>query len=372
MIKRGLGIDLNRCTSFRYTALHIAVDAELEELVAVLLEQGADTEAETDDTRIMGAYEPGGRTPLHLAAIRGSPDMCRMLLEADAQLGHRDWQGRTPLDLSILHDNIPVVQLFLSAQAIAHKQEGPVDDQKKEGTALKWVSKAQKQAVLRQDRQAAKARALRRLKPTGELWKIGIIPKIWTSDECLRVLEAVKAHAKEAGWSKQRHGAYATTDIPSSAVSAIDPWVRQSLRERLLPALARQYTYGPGWGSLDFRDLFYVKYEGSMESTEQSGLDIHQDGSIISFNILLNRNHEFKGGGTYFEHLDKTITIEQGDACHHSGLVYHGGQAITEGLRIILVGFIDIKCQSFACVPNSAMKKEVVCVVSKEENSKSL
>jgi hypothetical protein len=35
-----------------------------------------------------------------------------------------------------------------------------------------------------------------------------------------------------------------------------------------------------------FRDLFFVKY--SVESGGQPGLDIHRDGSIISFNILLN------------------------------------------------------------------------------------
>jgi len=63
---------------------------------------------------------------------------------------------------------------------------------------------------------------------------------------------------------------------------------------------------------------------------------------VLSFNVLLNQSTDFEGGGTYFKHLDRSVTINQGDFLLHSGLVLHGGHPITSGIRFILVGFIDV------------------------------
>lgn len=49
----------------------------------------------------------------------------------------------------------------------------------------------------------------------------------------------------------------------------------------------------------------------------------------------------FKGGGTYFEHSNKIYCIDQGDALVHSGKQRHAGYPITQGFRMILVGFVD-------------------------------
>ena len=72
-------------------------------------------------------------------------------------------------------------------------------------------------------------------------------------------------------------------------------------------------------------------------------MGIHRDGSIVSFNVLLNSEHEFTGGGTYIEASNTVHTIDRGDCFVHSGKVRHGGETITSGVRYILVGFLDAK-----------------------------
>ena len=74
----------------------------------------------------------------------------------------------------------------------------------------------------------------------------------------------------------------------------------------------------------------------------QSGLEVHRDGSVVSFNLLLNRETDFEGGGTYVEADDKVYSIGQGDCFVHSGKLRHGGEPILKGERVILVAFVDL------------------------------
>jgi hypothetical protein len=89
--------------------------------------------------------------------------------------------------------------------------------------------------------------------------------------------------------------------------------------------------------------LFVVKYKDS----EQSYLDMHRDGSFLSFNILLSNTTDFEGGGTYFDD-GLTSYSEQGDILIHSSRIKHAGLPITKGTRYLLVGFlnIDIKVEN--------------------------
>ena len=83
-----------------------------------------------------------------------------------------------------------------------------------------------------------------------------------------------------------------------------------------------------------------MKYEAKPGC--QRGVEIHRDGSILSFNVLLNSSGDFTGGGTYIEEDDKVYEIGQGDIFCHSGMLRHGGFPITSGMRVILVGFLDV------------------------------
>ena len=96
----------------------------------------------------------------------------------------------------------------------------------------------------------------------------------------------------------------------------------------------------------------------------QAALELHRDGSLLSFNVLLSRPDAFAGGGTAFPHLAVgegggggggrclephgsvadaagVVHLAQGDAVVHSGSVLHGGRRVTAGRRTLLVGFVD-------------------------------
>jgi hypothetical protein len=80
-----------------------------------------------------------------------------------------------------------------------------------------------------------------------------------------------------------------------------------------------------------------VKYEAPLAQAEgaepqvmaaqrQSGLALHTDGSIISFNVLLGDPVvDFDGGGTYFPHLGCVVAPDQGGAVVHDGKKKHAG-----------------------------------------------
>lgn len=92
---------------------------------------------------------------------------------------------------------------------------------------------------------------------------------------------------------------------------------------------------------MDERDVFVVKYDAT--SGGQCALDVHRDGALVTFNILLSDPAEFEGGGTFVEPLNKVVHLAQGFALLHCGHLRHGGQAITFGKRYLLVGFLDVR-----------------------------
>ena len=63
----------------------------------------------------------------------------------------------------------------------------------------------------------------------------------------------------------------------------------------------------------------------------QADLPLHQDGSLVSFNVLLNPATDFEGGGTFFETTATTHLIEQGYALFHCGGLRHAAAPITSG-----------------------------------------
>jgi len=76
------------------TPLHIAVLSNQEEVVEVLLDNGADIEAKAADSY--------GGTALHWAASAGNVDMVQLLVEAAADVNAADTTGATPLDGALL------------------------------------------------------------------------------------------------------------------------------------------------------------------------------------------------------------------------------------------------------------------------------
>lgn len=143
-----------------------------------------------------------------------------------------------------------------------------------------------------------------------------------------------------AGWKKQRHKSYPTTDLNVvDDLEEVDRTYLQGLLDaRLSPLLER--VFGVSRDCIRAYDMFIVRYDGD----GQQSLRKHTDSSHISFNILLNDG--FIGGGTrYHNRVDDTsidVNPETGSILLHSARLHHEGLATTSGIRYIFVGFMSI------------------------------
>jgi len=309
-----------------YTALHFSAAGGMPMLTEALLRCRASLEARTDQLSMPcgTGVQAAGRTPLHIAASHGSRDIVDILAAARADPAAADEDGNSAVMLALMA-NQPAMAARLRE---LYHLPGDAEEGLVEGK-------------MKRDNDAAKERLKDSLEVSGALRGVHALPQAFTVAECETVLRAVTAVTDKAGWSTTRHTAYRTMDIPCSEVPEVDRWVRSTIEERVFPRMSESYDL-PGCAyALHFRDLFFVKY--CNESGGQPGLDLHKDGSILSFNILLNPAEEFVGGGTYFEHEDKNYCLTQGDCLTHSGKVNHAGTPISSGTRMVLVGFVDAR-----------------------------
>jgi ankyrin repeat protein len=78
------------------TPLHCAVWKGHEQVVAALLEAGADVNAHNEN-------DHWGTTPLHAAAHANQPAIAQVLIERGADVDSRDREGRTPMFHTTFH-----------------------------------------------------------------------------------------------------------------------------------------------------------------------------------------------------------------------------------------------------------------------------
>lgn len=177
--------------------------------------------------------------------------------------------------------------------------------------------------------------------PNGLLNKTFLREKFISPDVCTWIISKSEDYAaNNGGWTKKRHKHYPTTDLPVRSIQDLHIPLFNLTTINILPLISEYYKVNLYF--LSICDLFIVKYEMG----DQEHLEKHRDGSIISFNILLN--DEFEGGGTNIEHTtinnrtENTLyTSKKGDLFIHPGRLIHGGNKITSGKRYILVGFIE-------------------------------
>ena len=156
---------------------------------------------------------------------------------------------------------------------------------------------------------------------------VHILPALISKLECCDILN----RNITSEWLTNRHSAFPTTD--QSLYEDVDVFVL--VKERILPRISALYGFNNN--DLEILDLFLVKYS----ACNQTGLKDHTDGCILSFNILLNENSDFSGGGTNFPEYGKVVRSQRGDCVIHPGKILHGGFPITSGSRILLVGFVE-------------------------------
>jgi hypothetical protein len=161
-------------------------------------------------------------------------------------------------------------------------------------------------------------------------------PKMYSADMCRYIINECEKYAKlNGGWTTKRHHTYPTTDLPVDKIPSIFGIILETLKT-ITNKISLSYGLHDDM-TINIKDLFVVKYSHDA----QNQLEIHTDGSFISFNILLNESSEFEGGGTYFDD-GLTSRLEQGDILIHSSRIKHSGLPITKGCRYLLVGFVNI------------------------------
>lgn len=168
-----------------------------------------------------------------------------------------------------------------------------------------------------------------------------VVSDVLTPDECARVLDAVsEAATRRGGWGS-RHHKHPTADLGVGAVPEVEQLLRNALFTRLLRPLCTEFFCAPFLPEhLRFNDLFFVRYSADTADDAPTSLPLHTDGSVFSFNVLLNSPADFEGGGTCFADGSTLSPPSEGGAVAHSGQVRHGGAPITRGARYLLVGFV--------------------------------
>ncbi|KAF4139455.1 hypothetical protein GN958_ATG11356 [Phytophthora infestans] len=329
----------NSADSLGYSSLHYAVEAQMGDFVRVVcneLEQDQtapvagqvvtqDVTLPVNTAQNMGKnIASGGCSLLHLAAKKGDLEMVKMFVSAPMCMDPktlRDWDDNSPARVAAIHGHEAVATFLERVTGEVSLNASEVDEMRSSREKM------------------ARERYLAHMKPHESMLEPSVFPDIWTIEETTLICSEVNRTAAERGWCKERHASYQTTDMPCHQVAALNSWVRSTLEDRLFPQIAKRYEL-PTTKRLLFHDLFFVKYEA--RKGERSELALHRDGSVLSFNILLNSADDFTGGGTYFDSTKRTVHITQGDAAVHSGKVLHGGAPVLTGIRQILVGFLDV------------------------------
>ena len=378
IIKHGVDLDINDPWDNGQTPLHFACQMDLIELIQTILTERAeelDLYAVTGDLLVNGnEFQPGGKTALHYAAMNGGGvflSVCKLLIEFERTELHRnelsfivDLQGNDAITDALIHDHVHVAKYLLSIQKTGDFVQGTesVDE---------WIKRRMSELSTKRtdDSKATRTRFEQNNAVNADsvdskedlMSQVIVTPKLWNEQQCTSILETVIRFGNANGWSSQRHRSYSTTDIPTHSVGAeLDENLRRKLSEELFPRIIEKYRLNERFGvnvdegervEIGVRDLFFVKYD----MVRRRELKLHRDGVLVSFNILLNDESEFEGGGTHFEHLNKAIGITRGDCVFHSGNVLHAGHPITSGERYILVGFLDGKVRR---QPIKALQKE--------------
>jgi uncharacterized protein len=102
LLNRDVNVDVRSSNAMRNTPLHAAVAGRQSELMRLLLENGADANAQQE----------GGWTALHAAAQNGDREMVELLIAHGADLNARANNQQCPLDMALLKGHREVAALL--------------------------------------------------------------------------------------------------------------------------------------------------------------------------------------------------------------------------------------------------------------------
>lgn len=169
---------------------------------------------------------------------------------------------------------------------------------------------------------------------------------LFSQEFCAELIARMESYGK---WSKgkdvhqdPRLGNNYYENVPTSDIHLFEIQMEKQwehiVMKYVAPVAKHLYSY---YKTKGINLGFVVKY--SMDN--QKELADHHDSSTYTINVALNKaGAEFKGGGCHFVRQKYSVTNQDvGTALIHPGRLtaYHRGLAITEGVRYILVSFIN-------------------------------
>lgn len=180
--------------------------------------------------------------------------------------------------------------------------------------------------------------------PVSPLLSAHVWHAVFAPEQIKNVAALVEAHVTAHGWLTKRHASHPTTDFSLRDTPPLWAVCAPIVAELVLPALHAAF-FGAAVGAgavLAINDLFYVRYDADTAGAQRA-LEAHRDGSLLSFSIAMSAPASFEGGGTLFVGSGKLLRPEcAGDLVAHSGKILHAGEAVTAGVRDILVGFVTV------------------------------
>ena len=173
--------------------------------------------------------------------------------------------------------------------------------------------------------------------------------EMFTPEETDAMVQEIKdsVESNKLSWTEKRHNKYPTRDIQIVYHSAYTgeerlqkhaPLTSQNASDALKFKMVNEYR-----DMFDLSDDYPITYDEAFvvhySPDKQKSLNVHTDGSPLSFVCALN--DDFEGGGTHFPYLDTTCIPKKGECCLFSGQQHHEGLATLDGERYILTGFVS-------------------------------
>jgi hypothetical protein len=203
------------------------------------------------------------------------------------------------------------------------------------------------------------------------------------------------AESSQHGWTKERHYAVPTYDIPIHTNAKLLNWfVNEFWLCTMKPLLLQQFSTATNFF---IHDAFCVRYDATKDWNHLPirtcinvvlmlisifvnfttvcyaflkkfilyffcclhVLTINADTDESTHSFVLALNDDYEGGGTYFYHSARTVKLKTGEVLSFRGdTIEHGGEAVTKGTRYLVVAFLYAEASNVEYRNNKTMARK--------------
>jgi Tfp pilus assembly protein PilF len=160
---------------------------------------------------------------------------------------------------------------------------------------------------------------------------------LFSADEAALVIKMAQEEGvdnNEYTSGKYKLGGDWLTNLPNTR-----KWFNDKLETTLFPLLSNLFPEIVSSPSvLRAHSVSLLKYNVTHPRT-----DVHVDNGILAMTLAMTPQDEYKGGGTFYEHMDSILPMDVGHGTFRPGSVRHGGQKVLQGTRYILGAFLLIE-----------------------------